>query len=146
MVVTGLWVFNAGKGIGRVVQVVALGGVWVTMDMPVGLLMVWAVNGAVTVCVKAWIGWMLKDVEVGGGGKEILEGVKGRVEDIRRELEYVQREVLGRFEGVSVDDRLVEDVDKVLKREVWNGRISIGLKAVLRVDEGGKKYVAVIRK
>lgn len=147
---------SRGEGLSTLFQIVAVASLTVTVDLPAGMLLLWTSNGAVTAVQRAMlsndgvrrgIGLLTTSDIRQASGPPVLETTKKAVEAIRRELEYVQREVLVQFPGRRVDEGLMRDVNRVLERERWNGRISVQLEAVIREDErDGKKYIAVVRK
>lgn len=147
---------NRGEWIGGLFQVISIASLAVTMDLPSGVILLWFGNGCVTMLqrwmlqnekVRGAIGLMTKQDMEGMGRPMVLEGTKMAVEKVRRELGYVQKAVLDRFRGRAVDDKLRRDVNKLLERERWRGRISMALEAVIREDDrDGKLYIAVIKK
>lgn len=80
-------------------------------------------------------------------GPPVLEAASGAVRAVRAQLEYVQREVLASFAGRRVDETLLSDVNRTLRREFKRRHIGLDLEAVLRKDgDTGRSYVAVIRR
>lgn len=147
---------SRGEWFNTLLQVVAVASLTFTMDLPAGMLVLWASNGAVT-ATQRWVllndglrrrvGLYTAEDIAKTAGPPILQGTKKAVEVIRRELQYVQREVLARFQNRSVDQKLRDDLNRVLERERWRGRISMQLEAVIREDDrDGRKYIAVVRK
>lgn len=147
---------SRGEWLSTLLQVVAVASLTVTMDLPSGMILLWASNGAVTAMqrwalssddVRRRIGLLVAEDIAQASGPPVLLSTKAAVDQMRRELEYIQREVLTRFPNRGVDARLRDEINRVLKRERWNGRISMQLEAVIREDDRDrKKYIAVVRK
>lgn len=145
-----------GNSLRRVLQVVCVVSLNMTMELPAGIVLFWAGNGVlgmgITAClqkegVRRWLGLVTKEDVEQSRGAGVLRGTKVAVENARKELNYVQREIAEGFQGRRVDEKLRADVQRLLKRERWNRRIGIDLSAVIREDErDGKKYVAIVRK
>lgn len=147
---------SRGEWLSTLLQIVSVASLTVTMHLPSGMILLWASNGAVTALqrwalsnesVRRHVGLLTTEDVLRASGPPVLQSTKTAIDQVRRELEYVQREVLARFPNREVDSKLRDEVNRVLNRERWNGRISMQLEAVIREDDrDGRKYIAVIRK
>lgn len=87
---------------------------------------------------------------VASGGPQALKAASAAVGDARRQLEWVQAQVLAPFAERAArecGDELRRDVNAALVKARRTGKISLELEAVVRVDEDtGREYIGVVRK
>lgn len=146
---------RTGEQLTTVLQVVAVASLSFTTDLPAGMLLFWASNGVVTAVQRAVfgndrirrsIGLLTQDDLQRMVGPPVLQSTAVAYANIKKELEFVQRELLSGFSDRTVDEKLVKEVNNALERERRRGNISVRLQAVLRKDEdNGRPYVAVVR-
>lgn len=78
---------------------------------------------------------------------QLMPAVGRGMEAVRKELSYIQQRMLAMFPNRTADERLCADINRMLERERWNGRVWSDLRAELRRDErDGRRYVAVVPK
>lgn len=143
-------------GFTTVLQVVAVSSLLVTTQLPAGIVLLWASNGVITATqrwalsrdgVRRTLGLPTKGDISSIQQSNLMPAIEQGVEQVRKELSYIQSRMLEMFPNRAVDDRLCADVNRLLKRERFSGRISGDLEAVIREDDSsGRAYVAVVRK
>ncbi|KAI0563373.1 Membrane insertase YidC/ALB3/OXA1/COX18 [Gracilaria domingensis] len=174
LLTTGLWLWNLEPGavasqklhpvqklpitVGRFIlrsfQVLSVVSLSVTTQLPSGLVLFWAGNAMLTTGLRSALGndifrrrigllteADLKEISV----PPVMKATGQAFEEMRKELATIQTELLSRFKGRAVDESLVNEVNRMLRRERMSGRTIADLKAVIRIDDrDGKKYLAVI--
>lgn len=145
-----------GEAVTTTMQVVAVVVLTFTTQLPAGLVLFWVSNAAITALqrwlfslesVRKRIGLPTPDDIAKVQRSNLMPAIEQSVEEVRKQLSYVQQRMLQMFANRSVDDRLRTDVNRMLERERRSGRISADLEAVIRQDErDGKRYVAVIKR
>lgn len=147
---------KAGEAFTTFLQVVIVMSMTVTTTLPSGVVLFWASNALVTMLQRfllsrEYIRRLIdlptaKDI-VQARETTLMPAIEQSMEQMRNELSYIQQRMLAVFRGRAPDEDLCADVNRLLKRERWNGRVANDLEAVLRKDErDGKKYVAIIRR
>lgn len=141
-------------GFGTTLQIVSVAALTVTSTLPAGLILFWLTNGILTMTLRgmfrsdglrAVVGLPTSEQVQEASPPSILPAVRAGMGEARKQLSTVQREIGARFAKRVVDDDLVKDVRRMLRREWDNGRIGMRLTAVLRHDEtSGRAYVAVV--
>lgn len=147
---------RAGNTVTTFLQMVAVVALIVTTELPTGVVLLWASNGVITAIqrwalsrdsVRTYLGLPTAKDIMAVQRSNIMPAIEHGVEHIRKELSYIQTRMLQVYEKRAVDESLCADINRMLKRERWSGRISSDLEAVIRQDErDGKLYVAVVRR
>lgn len=147
---------GAGETLTTGLQIFSVLSLGMTMELPAGIILFWTSNGVLTTLQRGVLSsdrfrrsvglLTTADIE-NASGPPVLKSTKTAVDKIRKELEYVQREVLSIFAERRVNEKLCKEVNRMLEKERWNGRLSVDLEAVIREDDlNGKKYIAVVKK
>lgn len=126
------------------------------LDVPAAVHVLWIANGTLTALQRTAlrsdgfrkaIGLPTRADVAAADGPPVLRATAEAMRGAKLQLEYVRDSVLTKFPNRSVDDKLRDDVNRALERELFARRISIRLEAVVRRDgDSGRKYLAVVRK
>ena len=147
---------NTGVFFARGLQGLCVVSLSVTTELPTGIVLFWATNAVMTTLqrtvltndrARRYLGLLTKEDIASSKGPPVLQSTGVAVEQVRKELSYIQNNVMSIFKNRRPNKQLCKDVNRMLQRERWNGRISVDLEAVLRADDrDGRKYVAVVRR
>lgn len=139
-----------------VLQMIAVLSLMYTTQLPSGLVLFWSSNAVVTILqrfvfsrdsIRRRLGLPTYTDIANAPDAGLASAIGQSVEAIRKELSYIQSRMLELYPNRAADEQLCADVNRMLQRERWNGRIAADLTAVLRRDEqGGRPYVAIVHK
>lgn len=139
-----------------ILQMLAVLSLMYTTHLPSGLVLFWTSNAVITILqrllfssdtVRRRLGLPTYADIANAPDAGLTSAIGQSVEAIRKELSYIQRRMLELYPNRKADEQLCADVNRMLQRERWNGRVAADLHAELRTGEqDGRPYVAIVHK